>query len=488
MSYRTNTRTRRSRALRRLALAAATAFALAAAANASASPSAAGKVLDAALQHGTPFDGLIVKYRDGSPAHRDATLLRRSLEAAATRAAPARAQGRAAPAVSTLQRLAVGADLVRLGDRLDAAAAAALMREIAADPDVEYVEPNILLQPALVPNDPRYPEQWHYFEPAGGLNLPAAWDLATGDGVVVAVLDTGIVPHPDLDANVIAGYDFVSNAAAARDGDGRDPDPTDQGDWCGWFECFPNILPSNSSWHGTHVAGTVAAATNNATGVAGVAFGARIQPVRVLGRGGGALSDISDAIVWASGGSVTGVPANANRAEVINLSLGGQQACGGAMQAAIDGAVGRGSVVVVAAGNSNADAASFTPAGCNNVVTVAATNRAGARASYSNYGATIEVSAPGGDGSGGSNVLSTLNSGTTTASTPSYAFYAGTSMAAPHVAGVAALIQSASPRSPAGVLDLLQETARPLPGACTGGCGAGIVDAAAAVEAALDSP
>lgn len=484
MSYRTKTRARRRRALPRLALTAATALALAAAADAS----AAGKVLDSALRHGTPFDGLIVKYRDGSPANRDAALLRRSLESAATRAAPARATGHAAPAISSLQRLAVGADLVRLGDRLDAAAAAALMREIAADPDVEYVEPNILLQPALVPNDPRYPEQWHYFEPTGGLNLPTAWDLATGDGVVVAVLDTGIVPHPDLDANVIAGYDFISNASAARDGDGRDPDPTDEGDWCGWFECFPNILPTNSSWHGTHVAGTVAAATNNAIGVAGVAFGARIQPVRVLGRGGGALSDISDAIVWASGGSVTGVPANANRAEVINLSLGGQQACGGAMQAAIDDAVARGSVVVVAAGNSNSDAASFTPAGCNNVITVAATNRAGARASYSNYGSTIEVSAPGGDGSGGSNVLSTLNTGTTTASSPSYAFYAGTSMAAPHVAGVVALIQSVSPRSPAGVLELLQDTARPLPGSCTGGCGAGIVDAAAAVEAALDSP
>src|SRR5690606_31257016 len=149
-----------------------------------------------------------------------------------------------------------------------------------------------------------------------------------GNGVVVAVLDTGITRHGDLDANVLPGYDFISDAGKANDGDGRDNDPSDPGDWVTLNQCPGGNRAENSSWHGTHVAGTIAAVTNNAKGVAGTAFGARILPVRVLGTCGGYDSDIADAIVWAAGGSVSGVPTNANPAEVINLSLGGGGACG----------------------------------------------------------------------------------------------------------------------------------------------------------------
>src|SRR5690606_27955137 len=220
--------------------------------------------------------------------------------------------------------------------------------------------------------------------------------------------------------------------------------------------------------------------TNNGVGVAGTAFNAKIQHVRVLGRGGGYTSDIADGIIWASGGSVPGVPANPNPAEVINLSLGGQGSCGSTTQNAINGAVSRGTTVVVAAGNSNMNVSNFTPANCNNVIAVAATDQNGSRASFSNYGAGIDVSAP------GVGIMSTLNSGSTSPGSESYASYNGTSMAAPHVAGVVALMQSvaASPLTPAQVESILKSTARPLPGSCSGGCGAGIVDAHAAVTAA----
>src|SRR5690606_5927367 len=221
--------------------------------------------------------------------------------------------------------------------------------------------------------------------------------------------------------------------------------------------------------------------TNNGVGVAGTAFNAKIQHVRVLGRGGGYTSDIADGIIWASGGSVPGVPANPNPAEVINLSLGGQGSCGSTTQNAINGAVSRGTTVVVAAGNSNMNVSNFTPANCNNVIAVAATDQNGSRASFSNYGTGIDVSAP------GVGIMSTLNSGSTTPGSESYASYNGTSMAAPHVAGVVALMQSvaSTPLTPAQVESILKSTARPLPGSCSGGCGAGIINAKAAVDAVL---
>jgi serine protease len=280
-----------------------------------------------------------------------------------------------------------------------------------------------------------------------------------------------------LAANLVGGYDFISDPTIAGDGNGRDSSALDAGDF---------TAGGRSSWHGTHVSGTIAAVTNNGAGVAGVAFGARVVPVRVLGRGGGTTSDIADAIIWASGGTVPGVPANANPARVINMSLGGGGPCGATTQNAIASARSRGTVVVVAAGNSNINVSNATPANCPGVVAVAAVGRNGGKASYSNFGTLVDVAAPGGDQRTGqaNGVLSTLNAGATTPGNDSLAFYQGTSMATPHVAGAVALMLSVnSSLTPDQVENLLRTTTRAFPAACNQ-CGTGIVNALAAVNAA----
>jgi serine protease len=380
--------------------------------------------------------------------------------------------------------VSVGAVLVTADRQLDARAGKARMDALKARDDVMFAEPNGRLQADLTPNDPLYPQQWHYFEAAAGARVNTAWDSGfTGANVRVAVIDTGRTAHTDLNANYLGGYDFISAAANARDGNGRDAVPQDQGDWETAGECGGPAR--NSSWHGTHVAGTIAALRNNAVGVSGVAPSARIVPVRVLGRCGGTFADIIDGITWASGGVVAGVPNNPNPARVLNLSLGGSGACPAALQSAINGAINRGSSVVVSAGNSNANAANATPANCAGVITVAAGDRQGNRAVYSNFGASVEITAPGGETSPtvANGVLSTLNAGTTVPGAQAYAFYQGTSMAAPHVAGVAALMLQKNPGlTPALLSSRLR--ARAMPGVCPGGCGIGLIDARASVAAA----
>lgn len=379
--------------------------------------------------------------------------------------------------VQELRTLATGGTLIEADRALSGQAAEDFMAEIAASGSVDYVEPDARMTVALTPNDPRYGEQWD-FTGTNGMRVPGAWDVATGTGVTVAVIDTGITAHPDLDANVLPGYDFVSDATAARDGNGRDANAQDQGDWYAAGECGQSTA-GNSSWHGTHVAGTVTAVTGNATGVAGVAPNAKVVPVRVLAKCGGSLSDIADAIIWSAGGTVLGIPANANPATVINMSLGGSGACGSTYQAAINSAVSRGATVVVAAGNSNQDASGFRPANCNSVVSVAASNPSGSLSYYSNYGSTVDLTAPGGDVRvAGGGILSTINTGTSTPGSAGYASYQGTSMAAPHVAGLAALMKSkSSTLTPAQVESTLKQGTRAMPGGCTTGCGTGLSDA-----------
>lgn len=442
-------------------------------------PAFAGEVYLDGLATAQTHQKFIVTYKDGSTALASPSALTTSLRTAA-RAVPAKA-GKAL-GLNSVRRLALGPELVRADRALDRAEAETLMRQLAADPNVQSVEVDQILHATLTPNDTRLSEQWAFGTTNAGLNIRPAWDKATGSGTVVAVIDTGITSHADLNANILAGYDFISDATTARDGNGRDSNAADEGDWYAANECGAGIPAASSSWHGTHVAGTVAAVTNNTTGVAGTAYGAKVVPVRVLGKCGGSLSDIADAIVWASGGTVSGIPANANPAEVINMSLGGGGSCSTTMQNAINGAVSRGTTVVVAAGNDASNVSGSLPANCANVIAVAATTSAGAKASYSNFGTGIDVSAP------GSSILSTLNSGTTTPGSASYASYNGTSMASPHVAGVVALVQSVAPTAltPAAVETLLKNTARALPGACSGGCGAGIVNADAAVTAAIN--
>lgn len=446
-----------------------------------------------------PVDSLIVKFRD-----------RRLATSMAT------AESRA-PTLSAVAGLAMHYRRAMSGDAHvyalpremslpDAEAAAARLR---ADPDVEYVVPNKRMFPLLVPNDTYYTNQWHYHASAsvaGAVNLPAAWDITTGStSTVVAVVDTGLLPHVDIDSNIgdasgraVAGYDFISNSFIANDGDGRDTDPTDPGDWVTAAEhAFYGdaCRVADSSWHGTHVAGTIGALSANADGVAGIDWSAKILPVRVLGKCGGDTSDVADGLRWSAGIAVSGVPANANPARIINLSLGGEGACGAAEQNALTDALANGAIIVVAAGNSGANLAVSpeSPAVCSGVITVAAVDRNGARAGYSNYGTAVEIAAPGGDTTIGTNgVLSTSNLGTTIATTHDYAYYEGTSMAAPHVAGVLSLMLAVNPALTAGqALTILQETARAFPtgtgrDCTTSTCGAGIVDAAAAVNAAAN--
>ena len=461
---------RNQRRTRLRVLAAATSMALASMAG-----SAFATQFDATGLSAEGNDRFIVKYRSGSAEAADA----KNVQGALQRSARAGAGGRGL-ALGHVRRLAVGADAVKTDRKLDRVEAETLMRQLASDPNVEYVEVDRIMQPVFTPNDTHYAGyQWHYFEAAGGIKADLAWDVTRGAGQYVAVLDTGITSHSDLNANVVGGYDFISDAAMARDGGGRDSNPLDQGDWAAAGECGAGRPASNSSWHGTHVAGTIGAVTNNGAGVAGVAHGAKVVPIRVLGKCGGLTSDIVDAIVWASGGTVTGVPANAYPAKVINMSLGGGGACSTAYQTAINTAVNRGSTVVVAAGNSNADVSGFTPASCANVIAVASTTRTGARSGFSNYGSLIDVAAPGSD------IASTVNSGTTTPSTEGYSLMNGTSMAAPHVAGVAALMQAKAggTLTPASIESTLKSTLRAFPATPDRAIGNGIVNARAALDA-----
>jgi serine protease len=427
-------------------------------------------------------DRMIIKYRRLADTERMDDAALGTVESAAS-AAQAR--------VRHVRRTGSGSHIMKM-DRL---ISMVRMRQMAAelrasDPDIEYAEPDRIMTIQFEPDDPAYPLQWHYREAAGGLNLPAAWDLSTGAGITVAVIDTGYRPHVDLVANIAPGYDFITSPLVSNDGEGRDAIAIDPGDGVDANECGSGTPAHDSSWHGTHVAGTIAAVSNNGAGVSGVAPGARVQPVRALGRCGGFTSDIADAIIWAAGGRVPGVPANANPARVINMSLGGEGVCDRTTQLAINFARSRGTVVVVAAGNAGADAADYSPASCEGVISVGAVGRNGAPAYYSNFGTRVDVSAPGGDlraepGTGG--IYSTFNSGRRAAGVDNYAYRQGTSMAAPHVAGLVALMLARNPGlTPDTVRALLRASTRPLSQPCPQGCGSGIVDARAAVQAAIN--
>jgi subtilisin family serine protease len=376
---------------------------------------------------------------------------------------------------------------------------------LAADPDVLRVDPDlpvslVSIPTAVVdPNDPRLAEQWSLGSGTAGIHRFDAPDAGDGAGIVVAVLDTGSLPHEDMAGAWTGGYDFVAPLNMANDGDARDADPSDPGDfyWFTWPDGHQTLTPS--SWHGLHVASTIAARSGNGIGIAGVAPGVQIEPVRVLGSGGGSLSDIADAVRWAAGLPVVGVPDNPRPAKIINLSIQGTDnttRCPYFLNLAINAAVAAGAIVVSAAGNAGADSAYWFPGNCN-VVTVAATGPRGTGVEYSNHGSTVEIAAPGGNPNDGANhsgsVLGAMNLGDSAPGADGYALLAGTSMASPHIAGVAALMLSANPAlSQADVIELLGATARPF---AAGGnwclndgatCGAGIADAPAAVAAARE--
>lgn len=351
-------------------------------------------------------------------------------------------------------------------------------------PEVETIELDVAVQPYYTPNDEFLTQQYALFSDAAGIDALEAYDITEGQGSVISVIDTGYVPHPDLDANRLSGYDFVSNATNARDGDGRDPDAFDEGDWTSLGQCGAS---SNSSWHGTHVSGITSGVTNNGIGIAGGAGKSKFVPVRALASCGGSLIDIADAVVWSAGGNVPGTTPNQNPADVINMSLGGvSTGCPNYMQDAIDFAVSQGSVVVVAAGNESRDASGAVPANCDNVITVASVGEDGGRASYSNFGNNVDIAAPG--GGNGRGVLSTLDSGSRAPEGPTYASYQGTSMATPYVAAVAAMVKSLDKSlTHSEVEELLKKTSRGFSASCIG-CGSGVVNALNAVTAIGGTP
>lgn len=433
-------------------------------------------------------DRLIVRYRPGTIERSNTQRLVGSVQSALTRSGIASAGN--GLSASYVRKTATGADVVKLSRKLDRVSAAALMRTLAADPSVAHVEADLRAyhtgQPALrttmgltpstsptfTPDDEYFAQyQWHLHHPTGGINAPSAWNSSTGEGVVVAVLDTGVADHSDLNDNLLEGYDFITDPfVSRRETADRVAGAHDYGDWNDDpTQC--DVRPS--SFHGTHTAGTVAELTNNGIGMAGVAHNAKVLPVRVLGRCGGYTSDIADAIVWASGGEIDGVPANENPAEVINLSLGGNGACtaGSEYQLAVDQAVANGTTVVVAAGNANANMSNFSPASCAGVIAVGATRITGGKADYSNFGTGVDLSAPGGggavDGNPNGYVWQNINDSETAPEDgqENYGGMSGTSMAAPHVAGVVALVQSIAetPLSPADIETLLKDTAREFP-------------------------
>lgn len=440
-------------------------------------------------------DQIIVKYRNPSFVREEASNAE-DAEAAITERVDALST--AAGVNLTHWRFMSGdGHVLKLPHRMTLAEIEVIAEKLSSDPEVEYAEPDVRRHPLFTPNDTQYADQWHYKAPpgeAGGANLPGAWDITQGSAsIVVAVIDTGIRPHTDFaSGRIVPGYDFINDSRDGNDGDGRDSDPADPGDWITSAESasgyFAGCNVTNSSWHGTHVAGTIGAATNNSSGVAGVNWTSKILPVRVLGKCGGWDSEIADGMRWAAGLSVVGVPANANPAKVLNMSLGGSGTCGPTYQNAINDIIATGATVVVAAGNSNVDVSGHTLSNCSGVISVAATNRAGGRASYSNFGSLVKIAAPGGDGATADRILSTLNTGTTIPLADSYAYYRGTSMATPHVAGLVSLMLSRNPTlSSTQVLSRLQTTARAFPTGtgsdCTTSiCGAGIIDASAAVR------
>ena len=352
------------------------------------------------------------------------------------------------------------------------------IKALARDRATDWAVPNYLYESHAVftPNDPSYGLQWHYPQ----IGLPGAWGLNTGTGVTVAVVDSGVsLDHPDLAGRLVAGYDFVLGIAGGND-PGDTPTP-----------------PGGSNFHGTHVAGTIAAATNNGLGVAGVAFGARVMPLRACSATGCTSYRIEQALRFAAGLPNDSGTVPAQPAQVINLSLGRDGPALIPEQQLFDELRSRDILVVASAGNSNSSTFAY-PAAYDNVIAVSAVDIQGARAYYSNLGPWVDVAAPGGDtlqdrnGDGlPDGVLSTVIDDRSGIGTPAYAIYQGTSMAAPHVAGVLALMRSAAPDLSAQDIENLLRNRRITDDLGAGGkddeFGYGLINANQAVIAALDA-
>lgn len=382
----------------------------------------------------------------------------------------------------------------RFSKPLTWAEAEIIVNRVRQSVNVESVEPDTRVNHSLSPNDTYAVDQWNLQSSTqfpGSAQLEPAWDITVGSSdTVVAVVDTGVRPHLDFSSRLLPGYDFVSDPLSSNDGDGRDNNAYDPGDWSNTGECGTEESAEDSSWHGTHVAGIIAATGNNSSGIAGINWLTSILPVRVLGKCGGNRSDIIDGMLWAAGIAVPGVPTNPHPAQIINMSLGGRSpgGCTGTIYPeAINQIKAKGALIIVSAGNSDSEAANFVPASCDGVMTVGAVGPYGYRASYSNYSDKykVDISAPGGDMKlgGWAGIYSTVNSGKTVPEFSTYKYLQGTSMAAPHVSGVASLALALDPQiAPELLAYSIRYGSRAFPSdsQCTLNwplCGAGVVDA-----------
>jgi serine protease len=371
------------------------------------------------------------------------------------------------------------------------------LARLRADPDVEYAEADARRYIHAAPNDPLYPlvspassGQWYeQNDPStpAAVNAVAAWAITTGDpNLVIADLDTGVrFDHPDLltgsSGRLLAGYDFITDPVVANDGDGRDADASDPGDWVTETDIqnlpeFKNCTVSSSSWHGTRTAGILGALTNNKTGIAGMTWQDQILPVRVLGKCGGVDSDIIAGMLWAAGIHVDGVPDNTTPARIINMSLGGTGACPSSYADAITQVTALGVLVVVSAGNEGGPV--DTPANCAGVAGVAGIRQAGTKVGFSSLGPEIALAAPAGNCVNTTitstapceySIETTVNTGSTTPSTNSYTDQVanpnlGTSFSAPIVSGIGALMLAANSKlNSCQLISRLKEGSTPFP-------------------------
>ncbi|WP_116810264.1 S8 family peptidase [Steroidobacter cummioxidans] len=427
------------------------------------------------------------------------------------------------------RRSTANTDVYKLDHAMNSVELQAVLDQLNANPEVEFAVADQRRQIQLRPSDPLFENQWYF----GSTEISAtrtdqAWDITTGSAnTVVAVLDTGVRPdHPDLANKLLPGYDFLSDARIGNDGDGRDDDPSDPGDWVDSMDrataLFSGCTATGSSWHGTRVSSLIAAASNEGVGMAGAGWDTMILPVRVLGKCGGPDSDIIDGMRWAAGLPVDGVPENPHPANIINLSLGGNGACNAAYQSAINEITAQGTVVIASVGNEGINPG--TPANCSNVIGVGGIRQAGTKIGFSNLGTGTDISAPGGNcvnlGPPFSDaapcvyaVQVAFDTGRTVPEGPSYTDRVsrpnfGTSFSAPLVAGAAALMHAKNPQlTPSQFQTLLQESATPFPTSsasttricrvpttfvqpeeciCTTvTCGAGMLNTFGAVQAAL---
>ena len=467
----------------------------------------------------TSTDQIIVKWRSGS------------LAVMADPATQRASKLSAAAGVSIQHKRSSTSDteVFKLSRTMNAAELASVLDRLNADPAVAYaVADQRRWAQATTPTDPLFSQQWYFLSAeAAATRAETAWDTTTGSAsTVVAVLDTGVrFDHPDLGrvesgGKLLAGYDFVTQPVFANDGDGRDVDASDPGDWVNSTDraqsAFSDCDLDNSSWHGTRVASLIGALTNDSVGLAGTGWSTLILPVRVLGKCGGFDSDIIDGMRWSAGLPVNGVPANTTPAQIINLSLGGDGTCNAAYQSAVDEITARGSLIIASVGNEGTRVS--VPASCGGVLGVTGLRHIGTKVGFSNLGPGADIGAPGGNcvnvGAGQPCLFSILvanNTGTTEPAVSTYTdqinFNVGTSFAAPLVAGAAALVHAVNPGlTPLQISAVLQGSANPFPttsstttAICrtptatslqpeecictTSTCGAGMLDTASAIDA-----